>query len=233
MPRVELSERLLSIFTTRERAASIVGDFLEADSRPIAYWRAVLRTVIGLSWRLELGIAFAVAIELFLFLAVNRSATAAHPMGPPASFFALFMAPLAMAAAFSAIRFGPTELLTRLSSALAIFAAAGFFLRWAPLVTPACGCMIAALVVVSSFMLQARKALRRIFAASIAGVSSTLMMQWVVSSMMPSCRGGCNINIPFFSWLGLAWMGWLMIPAVLVAAATCWPGPTSLRSRPA
>jgi hypothetical protein len=50
-----------------------------------------------------------------------------------------------------------------------------------------------------------RKALLRILAASVAGGAGTLMMIPVVSAMMPSCRGGCNIVQYQYSPLFLAW----------------------------
>jgi hypothetical protein len=69
----QIAERLLRLFTIREHAAAIVGDLVENHDRDFDYWIAVLRTAIGLSRRLVVGILLASATEYALILAFNLS----------------------------------------------------------------------------------------------------------------------------------------------------------------
>ena len=109
MRRVEVSERLLSLFTTRERAAAIIGDLLEAGSSHLGFWFAVARIAFALAWRSGLGIVAAAAAQYLMMWAVNWSARAPHPISQTAGRFGLCAWFWAMAAAFSLVRFGPAR----------------------------------------------------------------------------------------------------------------------------
>jgi hypothetical protein len=51
MHKDRLAEAILALFTTRERAASTVGDLLESDAAPFSFWTHVVRTAVSLFWR--------------------------------------------------------------------------------------------------------------------------------------------------------------------------------------
>ena len=47
MPEGDLAERILCLSVSRERAASIVGDFLEEDCGAFRFWVQVARTMLA------------------------------------------------------------------------------------------------------------------------------------------------------------------------------------------
>jgi len=52
MPRTDLAELILLLVTSHERAASMVGDFLEeAGTRGWRFWFLVVRTAVSQAWR--------------------------------------------------------------------------------------------------------------------------------------------------------------------------------------
>lgn len=215
MYRVALSERLLSVLTTRERATAIVGDLLEIGAGPVGYWNAVLRTALALSWRIGLGVVFAATIEAFMVWAFNRSATAAHPVDPTAVFFGWIAALLSMTATFSAIRYGLAEPVTQVGVSLGLFAGIGVCFRWVPFITPLCGTMTASVILISSLTPQGRRALRRILAAVILAGIGGLAMLFALSTTVSLVAGVC----------------FLVVDTALAAAAISWAGPASTGSR--
>jgi hypothetical protein len=51
MPRARLAERILSLVVTPDRAASIVGDLVEASPAGRTLWTSVARIGISLLWK--------------------------------------------------------------------------------------------------------------------------------------------------------------------------------------
>jgi len=51
MPRARLAERMLSLVVTRDRAASMIGDLIEASPAGRASWIAVARIAVSLLWK--------------------------------------------------------------------------------------------------------------------------------------------------------------------------------------
>jgi hypothetical protein len=107
-----ISERLLALFTTRQRAAAIVGDFLQLDSGPHrgdlalklagGFWLAVMRTAWALSWRFGVGFLLAASAEFFcLCFVVNWAATPPHGVHRVAIFSGSCNALLTASASFS------------------------------------------------------------------------------------------------------------------------------------
>ena len=46
-----LAEWILSLVTSRERAAATIGDLVEEEARPFAFWGSIAWTAFSLIWR--------------------------------------------------------------------------------------------------------------------------------------------------------------------------------------
>jgi hypothetical protein len=214
--RVKLSERLLSLFTTRERAAAIIGDLLEAGSNSIGFWFAVARIVLALSWRVGLGVVGAAIAEQFMIEAVNWSARAPHPIRPIGSCFGVCATLVAMTAAFSLIRFGPTEPITKLSVPFALFSGVGVCFRWVPFVVPGCGIMAYTLTLISMLSGEGRRSLQYIVLAVITSGAVGFPTAYALAAIDLSHSHGYADGVS--TWVGVGYLAFLLLNAIAAAA---------------
>lgn len=125
MPRAKIAERLLALFTTRERAAAAVGDLLELHGGRAAFWRAVVRTTCELSWRFGLGLLAALLVVCFWDFFF--SSTPDHLLDQMLVFRVACWTVLAAGAVFSSVRFGVFDPISRLAIALALLTGSDLF----------------------------------------------------------------------------------------------------------
>ncbi len=64
-----IAERLLAKLSSSQRASEIIGDLLEQGSSPAAFYSAVLRIIVAMTWLRALGFAAALASILILLKA--------------------------------------------------------------------------------------------------------------------------------------------------------------------
>lgn len=197
MLRAKISERLLALFTTRERATTVVGDLLELHCGLAAFWFAVLRTAWALSWRFGLAFLVAVSAEIYCPFAVNNWA-ARPPYGVDSTAvlsgwcFTLFTA----AALFSAIRFGVRAAIGRLSFALAILTGLDLFFWWMPFVRATSATTGVLVLLLFALTREGRLALRRLLGAVVISAAPLFGMTYLVTrATAERCRQGCNLDL--------------------------------------
>jgi hypothetical protein len=197
MPSARISERLLALFTTRERAAAIVGDLLELHLRPAAFWSAVLRTAWALSWRVGFGLLLAAVAEFYVFGQVaNWAARPPHGVDQLASLSGFCCALFTAGALFSLVRFGPSAAIARLSAALALLTGLHLFFWWMPFVRPACAAMAALVVLLACLTRQGRLASLRLLGAMVAASAPVIAASYVVGRVVQErCQHGCNLDL--------------------------------------
>jgi hypothetical protein len=150
-----LAERIIGLFTDRERAANIVGDLAEtAQTRGgVWFWRSVAGAAIGLGWRFAAVFAACAALQMAIAAAagaiLNALSAANHgralaPIGPALSFSAMLLSGVAL---YSAFRYGVRDALTRLATATTLVAFAGACLPRTPYAPQAAAAAVLALTI--------------------------------------------------------------------------------------
>jgi hypothetical protein len=187
-----ISERLLAFFTTRERAAAIVGDLLELHSGPLGFWFAVMRTTWALSWRFGLGFLLAAPAEYFCLFYPKPT----HGVDRIAVLSGWCFALFAASALFSLVRFAASDAITRLSAALALLAGLDLFFWWVPFMRPTIAAMVVIVALVSCLRRRGRAALRRLLCATVAAAAPLIGMMYVLTRALGErCKQGCNLDL--------------------------------------
>jgi hypothetical protein len=194
--KVGISERLLSFFVSRDRAAAIVGDLLELHCGRLEFWLAVSRTTWTLSWRLGLGFLLAAAAELYAFFVVNNwAARPPHGVDGTAIFSGWCFALFGAGAVFSIIRFGVFDAISRLPIVLAVLTGLDAFFWWMPLMRLTSVATAVLVVVLSCLTRQGRLALRRLIGAMLAAAAPLITMLYLgTKATAEQCRQGCALN---------------------------------------
>ena len=191
MRRVEWAQRILGVFTERERAACIAGDLAEsAETRgAIWFWRGVAGTAFGLGWRPALiflaCIAGQVAVVFPSAAIMNARSAANHgrslaPEGPILSLSAMLLVGIAVYALF---RHGVGHRLTRLAGVLTVAAFVGGCLQGTPYVARATLFAIVVVLVAAAFARSWRRALGGLMAGFAA--SAVLCVAIVMINSRP------------------------------------------------
>ena len=211
MLRAHISERLLALFTPRERAAVIVGDLLELHGKRSAFWLAVAQTTWALSWRTGLGFLLAACAEFYaLFVVCNWAAHPPHGVDSAAVFSGWCFALFTTGAVFSSVRFGVFDATSRLPIALALLAGLDLAFWWMPGVRLTSNAMTVLVVLISCLTRQRRLALRRLLGAMFAAAAPLLGMMYLVQrATAERCRQGCNLdfqNAPVLVFVPIAFL---------------------------
>jgi len=138
MPNIRFLEWVLSCFTTRDRAISILGDLLEvAESNGrLWFWTSFARVFFSLAWRkpTALLVAYAIGGTIFAFLTNadplwNEIGFKVEPSGPIATVAVMIVIPSAVAlwflAPYSVLRFGLHDQFTQIAAPLFIVTTIG------------------------------------------------------------------------------------------------------------
>jgi len=196
MPRAYFAERLLALFTTRERAAAIVGDLLELHCGPAGFWLAVIRTTWALSWRFALGFLLAAAAEFCTFFYVSPWFARLHGTDPLAELSGLLFTLFAAGTVFSLVRFGTSDAITRLGAALALLAGLDYCFWRMPLMRPATLAMMALVILLSCRTRLGRFALLRLLGSMVAAAAPLItLIYWFAKATAARCRNGCNLDL--------------------------------------
>lgn len=212
MHKDELAKFLLSRFTTGERAAAIVGDLMEICPGHLKFWHAVAVTASALSRRAGIGVLAAAGAGLLVRRAYFLTLKASNPIHGIAACCIVSMMLLTLVAAYSAVRRGAVDPVTKTASALCLLASAGAFLRLVAWVPPVCAAAAVLLIVVLLNTTQGRKALLSILLAGSAGLGASYASWRLLVSFANPVRhsaiaqSGCIV----------------LLPAVSVAAVLSW-----------
>ena len=154
-----VAEWLVSRWTDKRRAASMVGDLVELESQkgPLWFWLSIARIVVSLAWRPVLGWLAAFYVggwSSFAFMMATHGIHAQHrppeyPWMPIFDALAHAGALLWVMVVYTAVRYGPRDRATQLSLALACSTAGVIYLWWQPLALAVCLAVAAAALLVS------------------------------------------------------------------------------------
>jgi hypothetical protein len=163
----QIAERILSLFTDREHASTIVGDLAEtaAARAGAGFWQSVTVTAAGLAWRPAALILVCVAAELSIArtfaLSMNAHQGRSNELWPkfPAMVLGFSAMLLSVPGVFIAARHGWRDPVARLYLALTVAGWTGGCLQFAAPVLNACLATFAALLLTAAVLRQYRVAL--------------------------------------------------------------------------
>ncbi len=230
MRSASVAEWVLGRFTPRSRAASTVGDLLEASHHQgmVWFWLSVAAILLSLAWRRSLAFAAALCLGLFSFGALQNfiyGLNAAHR--PPHEWIPLFRflnvigILLCFGMPYTTIRYGLKDPFTQ--QILSFWGLVSIFILywWIPLVPAAC-----AVLAVSGFVYAAMSAPQRrslvafVVALSFSFAGAALFSRYLTSrlyqvSAMPSLSH-TPLIWHFLKQLaaGTFFLGWLIQPSI-------------------
>jgi len=162
------AEWILARFTTRSRAASIVGDLLEnrSEKGTLWFWRSFAGIVLAVAWRRPLAFASAFYLGLHSLGALQMPIYGmAAPHRPPQEWMPVFAVLsglgmlLWMAAPYAAIRFGFRDSFAQVALVFGGLVTIIIFYWWIPAVLAACLVLAFSLITTSIFVARRRRAL--------------------------------------------------------------------------
>ena len=137
MRRAAFSEWMVRRFTTKTKAAALVGDLLEigASRGDLWFWRSLAGVLIRLAWRPVVGFIAALYAGAWVVSVFSRALWGVRSHHPPSAIWLLFAVlpglgdALVSVLVYSAIRFGVRNRVTQLT-ACAFVVTAGIALGW-------------------------------------------------------------------------------------------------------
>lgn len=174
MRSASFAEWILARFTTRERAASMIGDLLEAvpQKGKLWFWLSVARVLISLTWRRPLAYVVSYGVAFCWFRAFQFSVVGVHPMYRvpaiwivPFRYVTLVSACASAGWAYTATRFGFRDLFVRYLIAVSVLTVAVTFFGRLPVVAYACGLLGVCGVIYSVTSAERRKGLLAVLIA--------------------------------------------------------------------
>jgi hypothetical protein len=216
MPNVFWAEWLIARFTDPSRAASIVGDLLEAatEQGTLWFWLSAVEIVLSLTWRRL--VAFVVA---FLFLSSLRALPmpvyaplhGIPPVHEPTEswwpFFAFigrFGMLLWIVAPYLAVRYGLRDRFSQLAMALCVPLTTAIFYWWRPGVVATCIALTLSIVVYSAALAQWRRSFVALALSLVFGVLgfqfTVFVAAWYLELASPSVSLTSRVNnlVSFF-----------------------------------
>jgi hypothetical protein len=218
--RNAVAERILRLFTDRERAACIVGDLAETGEQrgSLWFWRSVTFTACRLAMWPAVIFAACMAVQMAVMAPVGRvmnSITAAHgrpaPVGYVLGFSAALMASLTLNAAY---RYGFRHTLTRLAGIVTLIAFAGSYLQRTPWVAQSATVVALVLLLAAAIFRATRRA------------SASLLLTFLVSAVgffaVVMLINTVHFGVPVFPF------NYALIVGVQWVACRYWPPPESV-----
>ena len=201
MRSTAFAERILALFTDRERASCIVGDLAEtARSRgSLWFWRSLAGTALRLGWRsgalflacMAGQIAVVAAVSAIMnALSATRHGAALPPLGPVLGFSAMLLASIAVYAGF---RYGLRLLVTRLAAGITLVAFAGSCLQASPAVARCALALVLGLILSAALTRPGRRAL----AATVIAFTASAVVFFVIVMVNNSAWGRSNLLLRF------------------------------------
>lgn len=213
MPNAAFAEWLISRFTERGRAASIVGDLLEVTAKQSGqgFWLAVAGVVLAAAWR-PLAAFGAAVFYVYLLNAFARSHSSLHQPPHTALFglVAVVTVFLWMAVPYTLICYGIRDRFAQLALASSVPSTVTCFLGSVPGVTMTSLALAAAILLLSLRFAQGRRALLALAIAlgiGYAGFPSTIfLLESYLEIASPSVTRTVVVHhsIPFFVALFVA-----------------------------
>jgi hypothetical protein len=159
-----VAEWILTRFTTRSRAASIVGDLLESRSEKgtLWFWRSVAGIVLAVAWRRPLAFAAAFYLGLCSLGALSMPIYGAHAAHRPPEAWIPVFAILAwtgtllwMTVPYAVIRFGLRDSFAQIALVFGGLVTIIIFYWWVPAVLVAC--LVLAFSLITTLISVARR----------------------------------------------------------------------------
>lgn len=172
----QIADRILSVFTDREHASTIVGDLAEtaAARAGAGFWPSVAVTAAGLAWRPFVFVLASLAVEFLIVktfaLSMNTHQSRSTDLWPkvPAMVLGFSAMLLSVQAVFSTARYGLRDPLARLALALTLIGCIGGCLHFVAPVLNACVATFAALLLAA--------AVRRRYRVALVSVAATVLI---------------------------------------------------------
>lgn len=189
------AEWLVARFTERSKAASIIGDLLEASVQKGTswFWLSVARIVVSLSWRRCVGFAVAFYLGLYSLGFFQMPIYGIHAAHRPPHVWMPFFAVLTglgimlwMAAPYTAIRYGFRDNLSQLAVAFCALITIFFFYWWIAVVAAMCIVGGLLVLIVSLVSAERRGALLGLAVALVFGVSGGLFAMYLSARLWPA-----------------------------------------------
>lgn len=206
-----VAEWILARFTTRSRAASIVGDLLEnrCEKGTLWFWRSFAGIVLAVAWRRPFAFASAFYLGLHALGALQMpiyGVNAAHR--PPQEWMLVFdvLSGLGMlqwmAAPYAAIRFGLRDSFAQLALVFGGLVTIIIFYWWIPAVSAACLVLAFTLITASMFGARQRRALLALAVTTAFGFGGGLLTFYLAGLYQKHLYPGqvAEINSSVLNW---------------------------------
>lgn len=187
MRSVRLAELVIRLFTSRDRAAALMGDLVETRPRrgQIWFWYSVGRVILSLGWRLFGGVGMSYFMGLCWLDILER----------PSSIYAPHLVPRAWGGAFTAIagigtllwfiapyaffRFGFRDRLAAVACFFAWTISLGVYFWWIPELLVFCSCAFAAGSIWALTSLEWRRAFVALVCATVGSLVAALGVMYL------------------------------------------------------
>jgi hypothetical protein len=219
-------EWIIARFTTQDRAASIIGDLLEAAPQKgkLWFWLSVTRVLFSLTWRRSLAYAAATALVFFWIRSQRYSLLGGHgvllassmPLWRYLSFAGLF---LSFLFPYSAIRYGYKDSSTRHLAAAWLLFGVLIFSGPVPAIAATCGLVASTGLLYSVSSVAGRKgalALATVIAFSVCWAKFSFPLYLWASVRNREGRYGDLGHPERIPQLMYPWRGWALTIAALL-----------------
>jgi hypothetical protein len=180
--RIVVAERLLSLVTDRDRAASMIGDLLEDSSTYGSFWlwRRLAIILFFRIWRPIVALVISTFALVGGLWAVNAQSQT-HPIPALAWRFAIFALWTLVASVYCICLYGVRDYLTQLTVVLAAFGMVGVCYGWLPGIGVAAAVAAATIVSASALSMERRKALCTLMVSLVTScaICSVLLLVWM------------------------------------------------------
>lgn len=228
MRSASVAEWVLGWFTSRSRAASTVGDLLEASPRNgiVWFWRSVAAILLSLAWRRSLAFAAALCLGLFsldalqnFIYGVNVAHRPPHEWIPLFGFLNVTGVLLCFGMPYTTIRYGLKDAFTQQILATWGLTSVLILYWWIPLVPAACA-VLGVLVFAHAAMSRPRRRALAAFAVAL-GLSfacAALLSRYLASRLYQFSAAPALLHTPRMALKHLAlatfFLGWLVQPSI-------------------
>lgn len=228
MRSASIAEWILARFTSRSRAASTVGDLLEASHHKgiVWFWLAIAAILLSFVWRRSLALGAALCLGFFSLDALQNfiyGIDAAHR--PPYEWMGLF-GPLCVIGVllsfgmpYTAIRYGLGDPFSRQILTFWGLASILILYWWIPLVPAAC-----AMLCISSLVYSAMSASRRrasvafVVALGLSFAAAALLSRYLTTWLYHISAVSALSRTSWMALKRLAfttfWLGWIIQPYI-------------------
>jgi hypothetical protein len=190
MRTASTAEWILCRVTTKERAASMVGDLVEIEKQKglLWFWLSIARIALSLYWRRPLAFVAAVYAQLWIF---NRFSVeiwgidSPHRMAYSTSFCRAINGAgiiLWIVLSYAAIRYGFRDRLTQLAMGLTGVVTLFIYFWWLPVAAAICAVLFGLIVVVSVLNRDRRNAAMVLLVTVPVGLAGGLLVMFLGSA---------------------------------------------------